>query len=164
MNPKAGVTEFYLPMDIGGDATKMLKTYIDCCKAEKKMNSQNIPKFNITALTKLNLSEHELLNSDIKIEAKLAKESRHPETQLKRFLGAEVPFLKFSPCNTSEETHPWDFDLKGIIEKEQKSVSKDLMASMKLSKKRTLNGDLGHGMNTRAKVRRGGGNKNIEVV
>mmetsp|Transcript_6908 Transcript_6908/g.15825 ORF Transcript_6908/g.15825 Transcript_6908/m.15825 type:complete len:775 (+) Transcript_6908:213-2537(+) len=104
---EAGITEFLLPMDVGGNAQEMLQDYIRACEGAF---ARDAPRLALTPMT-LQAAKaagevgHALVRSDIGASRLLCGLARDPTTQISQFLDKERPFYRI---------RLWDKDVVGL--------------------------------------------------
>lgn len=91
---KAGVSEFFLPVDIGGNAVEMILRYERSISADRA----SAPRVRIDTVSMQRCRKfHPLVRSDFSIAEKLTGMARDPEMQINRYLNPLAPFVHITP-------------------------------------------------------------------
>lgn len=113
-------------MDVGRNAQEMIQLYMESCEevSNKKKGVKNCPKLHITAIIQQHRQQNTLFKSDFQARRKLGDVARDPETQIRQFLGVEVPFVKVIKFDSLKHAWPSKFDLEAIIEEKQEQMKR----------------------------------------
>ena len=70
--PQVGMTEFYLPMDVGGNAREMVEAYVKaCCGPHRKTATKLLLRPLEMGKVRKGCKEHRLVNSDFECATRL---------------------------------------------------------------------------------------------